>query len=79
VSSAEKLQGIHPRRELAKSAQHPGRKTEKANATHQIPSIVAPRRRKELRPELREFLDACVIPALVEKFFAERNGNKEGR
>jgi hypothetical protein len=29
------------------------------------------RRPKKLRPELREFLDACVIPALVEKYLAK--------
>jgi hypothetical protein len=28
---------------------------------------------KELRAELREFLDGCVIPALVEKYIAERH------
>lgn len=32
--------------------------------------------RKKLRAELREFLDRCVIPALVEKFFAERQKGK---
>lgn len=25
-----------------------------------------------LRPELREFLERCVVPALVEKFLAEQ-------
>jgi hypothetical protein len=29
---------------------------------------------KKLRPELREFLDRCIIPALVEKYLAERKG-----
>ncbi|MGO9589035.1 MAG: hypothetical protein ACLP3K_03180 [Candidatus Acidiferrales bacterium] len=27
---------------------------------------------KQLRPELREFLDNCIIPALVEKYFAKQ-------
>jgi hypothetical protein len=34
-----------------------------------LPPVRGP---KKLRPELREFLDACVVPALVEKFFVER-------
>lgn len=33
---------------------------------------------KTLRPEWREFLDRCVVPALVEKWFAERQ-EKERR
>jgi len=32
---------------------------------------------KKLRPEMREFLDACVIPALVEKYLAKQQ--KEAR
>ncbi len=31
---------------------------------------------KKLRPELREFLDRCIVPALVEKFFAEKKEHK---
>jgi hypothetical protein len=30
----------------------------------------------KLRPELREFLDRCIIPALVEKFLAKRKESK---
>jgi len=31
-----------------------------------------PNRTKNLRPELREFLDRCIIPALVEKYIARK-------
>jgi hypothetical protein len=32
---------------------------------------------KTLSPELREFLERCVVPALVEKFFAERDKERQ--
>jgi hypothetical protein len=32
---------------------------------------------KTLRPELREFLDRCVVPALAEKFFAEQDKERQ--
>lgn len=37
-------------------------------------NIPARRGPNQLRPELREFLDNCVIPALVEKYFAKQKG-----
>jgi hypothetical protein len=40
-------------------------------------SIIRRSASKHLRPELREFLDACVVPALVEKYFAERKETKK--
>jgi hypothetical protein len=42
-------------------------------STHKQKCVTIPARNgtKELRPELREFLDRCVVPALVEKWFAE--------
>jgi hypothetical protein len=32
-----------------------------------------PRPRESLRPELRDFLDAVVVPALLKKYLAENN------
>jgi hypothetical protein len=34
-------------------------------------NVVPFRRTSKLSPELREFLDVCIIPTLVKKFFAE--------
>lgn len=39
--------------------------------THKIVSMPQPG--EKLRPELREFLDAVVVPALVKKWLAENN------
>lgn len=38
---------------------------------------VRQRKPHKLRPELCEFLDRCIIPALVEKWFAERKEAKK--
>lgn len=32
---------------------------------------------KKLRPELREFLDRVIVPALVEKWFAQKKEHKK--
>jgi hypothetical protein len=37
----------------------------------------AKRDKRELCPEFREFLERCVLPALVEKFFAEHEQGKK--
>jgi hypothetical protein len=46
-------------------------------AKHGKRKLLAVRGPKKLQPELGDFLDACVVPALVEKFFAERRKGKE--
>lgn len=52
-------------------------------ATRSKPVELRPARNKrdkrELRPEFKEFLERCVLPALVEKFFVEQKKKRSGR